>query len=198
MTSPLDERDALTGLLSWRAGMAVLPTSLEHNEQVALLFCEVDRLFTFDAELGHERSDTELRRIARDLERICALYPVYGFGGGAFFIILPEHSLEQARDVAERILASQPPLLVLHEGVRWVETLTLSIGFALFPTHALSAENLLRAADVALMKAKEGGRLPDGTSYSGRNRAVAWGDFLDEFPQQSAEFLNPEWLLPTP
>lgn len=196
MSNAPDERDALTGLISWQTAKAILQDSLEHNGQVALLYCDVDRISNFNAEFGHKRGDAELQRIARDLERICAPYPVCRLGGEEFLIILQEHSLEQAREVAEQILASQPPLLVLHDGVRLVETLSFSIGLALFPTHALSAENLLRAADIALLKAKRGGRLPDGAPYSGRNRALTWGEFLDEFPQESAQFLNPEWALP--
>jgi len=198
MSNTFDERDALTCLFSRQAAMGILHKSLEHNGQVALLFCDVDQLRYLNVEFGHERGDAELQRIARDLERTCAPYPVYRFGGDEFLVILPEHSLEQARQMAERILASQPPFVVLHDGVRPVETLSLSIGFALFPTHALSAEKLFWAADIALLKAKRGGRLPDGMPYSGRNRALTWGDFLDEFPHQSAEFLNSNWLLPAP
>ncbi len=192
----MNERDSLTGLPTSRAGLAFLDDSVEHNSQVALLLCDVDRLMYVNAEFGHLRGDEELRRIARDLERVCAPSPVFRFGGDEFVIVLPEQSLEGAREVAARILASQPPVEILATSVGRgtpIATLSFSIGIALFPTHALSAEKLLHAADIALLKAKDGGRLPDGTAYSGRNRAMAWGDFLDEFLDQSAQFLNSDF-----
>jgi len=194
MSSTSDERDPLTGVGSGRASQEVLHASIEHNRPVGLLLCDVDNLRYINAEFGPERADAELRRIARDLERICAPCPVFRLGGDEFLVILHERSPEQTRDLAQRILKSQPPLTVWHDGVRPVETLSLSIGFALFPTHALTAENLLRATDIALLKSKDGGRLPDGTPYVGRNHALTWGDFLDEFPEQSAEFLNPDFI----
>lgn len=184
-----------------RAALAVLNSAIEHNKQVALLLCDVDQFRYFNAESGHARGDEELRRIARDLERVCAPFPVFRFGSGEFIIVMPDQSLEAARALAARILASQPPLeFVLTSVGRGtpVQTLSFSIGIALFPTHALDAEKLLHATDVALLKAKgqggsRGGLLPDGTPYVPRNRAMTWGDFLDEFPQQSARFLNPDF-----
>ena len=138
------------------------------------------------------RGDEELCRIARDLERICAPYPVCRFGGDEFVIILHEVSLEAAREVADKILASQPPQQAPSGG--GTPFMSFSIGFALFPTHATNAENLLIVADMALFRAKESGRLPDGTAYTGRNRAMTWGDFLDESSDQSTRFSNPEFL----
>ncbi len=180
--------DALTGLGNLRAARSLLENLIESEQQFALLYCDVDLFKWVNEMLGHYRGDEELCRIARDLERICWPFPVFRTSGDEFLIVLPEHSSEQAREVAEQILASQRPFAVFIEG--YGESLTFSIGFALFPDHALDAEKLLQAADVALWKAKSGGRLSDGTPYVGRNRVMTWGDFLDEFPDQSARFLN--------
>ncbi len=101
--------------------------------------------------------------------------------------MLPDASLEMAREVAETIRASRKPIFVVPDK-KEIVTLTLSLGIAHFPTHASGAQNLLEAADLACFKAK-GGRLPDGTRY-GSNRVMAIGDFWDEFPDQSARFLK--------
>ena len=192
MSSSLENRDPLTGLFSRHTGHEILHNFIEHFNRVALLFCDVDRFKSFNDIFGHMRGDEELCRIARDLERICAPCPVCRFGGDEFVVVLHEVSLQQAREVANQILASQPPQLVPVGGED--SYMSFSIGIALHPTHATGAEHLLEAADIALMKAKDGGRLPDGTPYTGRNRAMTWGDFLDEFPHESARFLNPEFL----
>ena len=191
-----DERDPLTGIGSRRAGLAVLEGCVERDEPFALLFCDIDRFRHFNAAFGHARGDEELCRIARNLERICAPHPVFCFGGNEFLVVLQERSLEEARESAQQILSSHPPVTVPHEGSSPVQALTFSIGFALFPTHALDAEKLLHAADIALLKAKRGGRLPAGSPFAGRHRALTWGDFLDEFPAESARFLNPDFVCP--
>ncbi|BCM91045.1 diguanylate cyclase DosC [Abditibacteriota bacterium] len=196
MSSSYEKRDPLTGLFSRRTGHEILSNFVEHFSRVALLLCDVDRFKSLNECFGHMRGDEELCRIARDLERICAPYPVCRMGGDEFIIVLHEVSLQQARDVADKILASQPPQLVPAGGE--APFMSFSIGFALFPIQATSAEHLLHAADVALLKVKRGGRLPDGTPYTGRNRAMTWGDFLDEFPEQSARFLNPDFAATNP
>ncbi len=200
MTNP-PLRDSLTGLGSRHAFLQTLEGSLRFCGRVALLLCDVDRFKVWNDAFGHKRGDRELRRIARDLKQICAPFQVFRFGGDEFVIVLHEHSIEQAREVAAQILASQVPRVVLVNGAP-VEAMSFSIGFALFPDHALDAEKLLAAADVALMKLKgqggpRGPLLPDGTPLPRGNRALAWGDFLDEFPDQSAGFLNPDFLPPS-
>ena len=195
MNSSPENRDPLTGLISRQIGLATLDSFIEHFNRVALLFCDVDQFKSLNEMLGHMRGDEELCRIARDLERICAPYPVWRMGGDEFVVLLHEVSLQQVREVADKILASQPPQAAPSwSDVPFAPCMSFSIGIALYPTHATSAENLLHAADIALFKAKDGGRLPDGIPYTGRNRAMMWGDFLDEFPDQSARFLNPEFL----
>lgn len=189
-------RDPLTGLMSRQTGLEILSNFVERFDSVALLFCDVDHFYTINEMLGHIRGDEELCRIARDLERICAPSPVCRMGGDEFAIVLHEVSLQQAREVADKILAFQPPQMMPVAGQ--APFMSFSIGIARFPTHATNAENLLIMADKALMKAKEGGRLPDGTPYTARNRAMTWGDFLDESPHESARFLNPEFLATRP
>lgn len=193
-------RDSLTGLGSRHAFLQTLEGSLRFGGRVALLLCDVDRFKVWNDAFGHKRGDRELRRMARDLKQICAPSPIFRFGGDEFGVVLHEHSLERTREVAAQILASQPPRAILLSGTP-VETLSFSIGFALFPDHALDAEKLLQAADVSLMKLKgqggpRGPLFPDGTPIPRGNRALTWGDFLDEFPDQSAGFLNPGFVGP--
>lgn len=186
-------RDALTGLGNRKYGLEQLELAVENCAQVALLFIDVDRMKTFNCSLGHLPGDEAIIQIAREIEAESGANSVSSrFGGDEFVVILPENSLEQAREVAERIRAQREEVGVEIEGKK-VATLTLSIGIAHFPTHVSSAQHLLEAADLAMWKAKGqqgSSRLPDGTPYTGRNRVMAIGDFWDDFPEQSAAFLK--------
>ena len=78
-------------------------------------------------------------------------------GGEEFAILLPETSLEQARQVAERLrvqLAAER--LALEGGV--VLQFTVSIGIAFVQDSEESLGSLLARADRALYAAKRGGR----------------------------------------
>jgi diguanylate cyclase (GGDEF)-like protein len=48
-------------------------------------------------------------------------------------------------------------LQILHQG-KPLENITISLGASVFPEHGTTAEDLLRAADQALYKAKTDGR----------------------------------------
>ena len=168
--------------------------AVENCAQVALIFIDIDRLHPFNHQSGHSLGDKNINEIAREIETASGENTlVIRYGGDEFGVILPEVSLETAREIAEIIRLHRQAFFVEVNG-KSVETLTLSLGIAHFPTHASSAQNLLEAADLALLKAKgegkQGGRWPDGTHYTGRNRVIAIGDFLDDFPEQSARFLR--------
>lgn len=190
-----ENRDPLTGLATWKHVQGILPGILNGNGQVALIFVDVDHFKDYNEFFGALRGDEKLVEIGRGIQSSSgegAL--VFRFGGDEFGIILVEASLDDAREVAEGIRCSSDEVrLTLWDKTEY-RMLTLSLGIAHFPTHVSNAENLLRAADLALMKAKgqgkRGGRWSDGTPYTGRNRAMAIGDFRDDFPEQSAEFLK--------
>jgi len=184
--------DPLTGVLTIKWAREKLDFLVAHSSQVALIMIDVDRMKLLNDTYGHYRGDEELIRIAREIEKISGANTdalVCRFGGDEFLIVLNEASSETAHQIAEKIRASQKPIFIRSDE-KEIAALTLSIGIAHFPTHVSTSEGLMRAADLALIKAKDSGRLPDGTPYIGRNRVMAIGDFLDEFPEQSAKFLN--------
>lgn len=182
--------DALTGLANWKYVRGILPGILGHNGQVALILIDINRFKAFQDFHGREKGTAKLKEIARAIADCCGSETlVFRFGGDEFGAILYEASLEQARELAEEIRAQHTPVWV-EVGGKTVSTNTLSLGIAHFPTHVSSAEDLIVAADLALLKARQDGRLSDGTAYVGENRVMAIGDFVDEFPEQSAKFLN--------
>ena len=78
------------------------------------------------------------------------------FGGEEFFVILPRASLENTRRRAEALREGLKGLQLESSATR--PSVTISIGVACSPDHAETREQLVHAADVALYRAKAGGR----------------------------------------
>ena len=79
------------------------------------------------------------------------------YGGDEFVILLTETSLETARKRARQLRDGIKTLSIPYRG-QYLTPPTVSLGAALYPDHGSSADELLRAADDALYKAKARGR----------------------------------------
>ena len=79
------------------------------------------------------------------------------YGGEEFVLILPEASLDVTQKRAEEIRREVPQLQVVNRG-RSIASTTVSLGVAIFPDHGATWEDVLRAADDAMYKAKAAGR----------------------------------------
>ena len=79
------------------------------------------------------------------------------YGGEEFTLILPEASLEATRKRAEQLVDGVRHLHVVHRG-QLLGPLTVSVGVAAFPEQGATTDDLLRAADAALYRAKHAGR----------------------------------------
>lgn len=123
----------------------------------AVLCLDLDRFKPVNDIYGHAVGDQLLQKVAERLTSclrhtdLCART-----GGDEFVILLPlTNGPSRAHALADRLVAalSQPFDLGFVE-----VTISLSVGVALFPEDADTAEGLLRAADIALYRAKEAGR----------------------------------------
>lgn len=182
-------RDALTGIWNRQTGFAALEKAVEEKRNVGLIFCDVDHMSSLNCCLGHEAGDEILIEVARSIQTVTGTDAIVcRFARDGFVVICADISLAETKRLAERIRAHQQPVALGEEDKEKFVVLTLCLGVAHFPTHVQSAEALLWAADLALLKAKHGGRLPNGTVYTGRDRVMAIGDFLDTFSHESARF----------
>jgi diguanylate cyclase (GGDEF)-like protein/PAS domain S-box-containing protein len=127
------------------------------GSSVAVMFIDVDHFKTINDTLGHTAGDDLLLEMSRRL-RECVREDdtVARLGGDEFTIILAElREAEDAMFVAQKILeAVQEPLTLA--GMPLV--VTASIGISIYPTDGVDPESLLRNADSAMYRAKEGGR----------------------------------------
>jgi two-component system cell cycle response regulator len=125
---------------------------------LALLFLDLDGFKNVNDQHGHlcgsralvEAADV-IRRCARETDIVAR------FGGDEFAVVLPDTGAEGAVAVAERIrerINDHPFLAVDGLNIR----LTTSIGVAILPDVAASAEELVKAADTAMYKVKDSGK----------------------------------------
>lgn len=159
-------RDGLTGLFNRHFMEIALDRELRraarHNKPVAIMMLDIDHFKQFNDTYGHEAGDTVLRELGdallqavRNEDILCR------FGGEEFVAIFPELSLAAAMERAEYLRRMVSEIRVRSRGESLRE-ITLSIGVAVYPQHAETLEEIMRAADRALYEAK----------HLGRNRVV--------------------------
>lgn len=157
----LAHHDALTGLpnrtlMSDRMHQA-LAYARRDNAMMAVMFLDLDKFKPVNDTLGHEVGDQLLKETATRLQ---ACVPresdsVARIGGDEFLILLPRiQSRRDAEAVAERMLQTLgQPFQLGPDTV----SISASIGIALFPLHGQDQQMLIKNADMAMYRAKEGG-----------------------------------------
>jgi len=156
----LAHHDPLTQLPNRRKLSAHLEAALARagsRQRLALLFVDVDNFKSINDTLGHSFGDRVLQHIAQRLHAATRTTGLLARLGGDEFTVLLENvkSPDQVANHAAQLVATlQQPLVVDGR----VLTTSASVGASLYPDHAADAEGLLRAADVALFRAKELGR----------------------------------------
>ena len=157
----LAHHDPLTHLpnrrqLSVRLGTA-LAQAKAAGKRVALLFVDLDNFKSINDTLGHNFGDRVLQTIAGRLRKAAGEHALLARLGGDEFTVLLE-DVRSEDEVEERAAAL---VAALHQPLaidgRTIAT-SVSVGASIYPDHAEDAEALLRAADVALFRAKETGR----------------------------------------
>ncbi len=155
-------RDGLTELYNHRTFHALLKDEIFRTQrfqhQLSLLMLDIDYFKQVNDTYGHQAGDTILKGIsellvkqARSIDRVCR------YGGEEITLILPETVATLAMKIAERLRASVE-LQSFDIGDGKTIKISVSIGVATYPQQANSLEALVKAADLALYAAKQGGR----------------------------------------
>ena len=149
--------DALTGL----ANRQLFTDRLEHalirrpggGGPLVVLLCDLDDFTAINDSCGHGVGDQVLVEVGARLRSVLRAGDTAARLGGDEFAILLDGDLDQAAELAERIRqVLQPPVLVDDR----VVPVRASIALAQAVPGELSAEEVLRNADVALYLAKDG------------------------------------------
>ncbi|MCM0754453.1 EAL domain-containing protein [Desulfovibrio aminophilus] len=154
--------DPLTGLanrtlLLDRAGLALERLKRGRGRVAGLVFLDLDRFKIINDSLGHARGDLLLVEVGRRiLGCVRGMDLVARFGGDEFILLLEDlESPREAIQVAKRVRdAMRKPFLIDGHEI----TTSASLGLALADSDGVGAEELIRHANIAMYKAKEGGK----------------------------------------
>ena len=125
---------------------------------LGLIMLDLDHFKRFNDTYGHEAGDNLLHTLGKFLgERVRREDVACRYGGEEFVLILAEASQEIVRQRAEDIRREFPKLPVVHRG-QVLESVTVSVGVAMFPEHGATGRDVPRAADDAMYRAKAQGR----------------------------------------
>ncbi len=127
-----------------------------YDDPLALILADVDHFKQLNDAHGHQVGDEVLRALAGAMrEAVRETDFLARYGGEEFAVLLPKTQLAGALTVAERITAGLRGLRLAPAGLK----VTASFGVSSFPGRAVnSAEQLVKAADDALYRAKREGR----------------------------------------
>jgi diguanylate cyclase (GGDEF)-like protein len=177
----LATHDPLTGLpnrtLILDRVEQMLARSRRSQTPVAALFVDLDNFKSINDTLGHGAGDELLQAVAARLDGVVRATDALGrLGGDEFVVVTEELSLEVGPElIAERLLeALKPPFKLGGEKATRV-TVTASIGIA--AGDHVSAEELLRDADIAMYRAK----------WDGKNRHVVFETGMQGMVQNRME-----------
>jgi diguanylate cyclase (GGDEF)-like protein len=153
--------DALTGLFNRRYFQQALEREMSRADRgsnsIALLLLDIDHFKFLNDNYGHALGDTVLKKIADVLQGTLRKGDVLArYGGEEFVVLLPQATYEGAQEFAQRIWKAVGTARI-HPG-GGSHRVTASVGWALLPDDADTAESLVENADRALYFAKETGR----------------------------------------
>src|SRR5437588_5593943 len=129
------------------------------SQPFALLMVDIDHFKQLNDRYGHHAGDQVLRDVSSILVRdMREVDTVARYGGEEFVIILPETSQPGALFVAQRLRKAVEQSRFFAGSPQAVESLTISIGIAIFDQDASFKRDLIENADAALYAAKKQGR----------------------------------------
>ena len=153
-------RDPLTGLPNRTLLLETIAVTIQrarvHKKQFSMVFIDLDRFKNVNDSLGHALGDKFLARIARVLERVVGDKGTVARLGGDEFVILADEiqTPGQAADFVDNLLLQLNTPMQLNEHTIHPAA---SVGISIYPDDGMTAEDLIRHADIAMYSAKAAG-----------------------------------------
>jgi len=163
--------DELTGLPNRRLFMRSLGAEIARakrtGEAFGVVMLDLDDFKRVNDRFGHDAGDRALKVFADILRSAMRETDVAArIGGEEFACLLPSSDVAGAHGLAERVRSDLADCVIaLPDGREF--SLTASLGIAAYP-EAKTAEGLLRAADLALYRAKSEGKNRVASNGGGR------------------------------
>lgn len=173
--------DPLTGIGNRRRFEERLLTewkrAVRARSYLSLVMIDIDHFKAFNDAYGHQQGDVCLRKVATTLVDALprAGDAVARYGGEEFAVILPLTDRAGAVKVAESLRQRIEALAVPHKASSVSRVVTISCGVATFiPAIDIEAGELLRLADEALYRAKQGGRNQTRAEHGPPRSSSSW------------------------
>src|SRR5215211_6308945 len=179
--------DSLTGLSNRSRFLDRTQEALnDAGGLVALLYIDLDDFKTINDSLGHAAGDALLRVIGRRLRHTVRPSDTAArLGGDEFAVLLREvGSVREVEQAAARIRSALRPPIALGDHTLSVE---FTIGIATAAPGTARADELIRNADVAMYRAKHGGKAGFGVFEPGMEVDVQRRHRLKEDLQRAVE-----------
>ena len=145
--------------------------STRAGRSFALVLMDLDRFKFVNDFYGHLEGDLVLQRVGQILETNCRRSDVVArYGGDEFVILMPETTMEHARQLASKLRGwvSADPLL--RE-----KNISASFGIACYPLHGSSPQELIQVADASMYLSKhQGGNAVSTADHFDPNEAKKW------------------------
>lgn len=149
--------DTLTEVLNRRTGLLLFTRQLQmskrNNSKLSVCYLDVDDLKKINDTYGHQEGDEVLKIISRFLKEITREVDIIcRLGGDEFLLILPQCSINQTKDIWERIAKK---IVVFNTRQVKPYSINLSHGFAEYdPAEEKSVDQLIAIADREMYKTK--------------------------------------------
>lgn len=153
--------DPLTGLANRIQFESQLKKSIDsakrRNEQIALLFIDLDKFKEVNDTYGHTIGDMMLKSVTKRLGDSLRADDFLSRIGGDEFVIIAGNidGIDSVLSIASKLSNVIRDPIVIDGKVFFM---TLSIGIAIYPEHGMTAEDLIKHADAAMYEVKENGR----------------------------------------
>lgn len=150
--------DALTGLYNHRYFAEKLQKAITSchccgNKELCIIMLDVDKFKSYNDSYGHPAGDHVLKTIGNVLTQMARPKDLVArYGGEEFAFILPDTSLTEGIDLAEKVRQA------IENTTFPFRPVTASMGIANYPIHTSDPQDLLKLADKALYNAKSNGR----------------------------------------
>ena len=169
------QQDPLTGLANrslFNEQLEDYVAAAKSYNGVALILVDLDRFKNVNDVHGHLAGDTVIRETAKRLLAIAGAQAIVArLGGDEFAIIQPGIQFtNQAADTGHRVVVEMTKPIAIDETTSVL--IGASVGIALSPNHATSAEMLFSRADIALYHSKNTGRNVSNMFRNGLNELM--------------------------
>lgn len=154
--------DGLTGLNNRRCLYELAEkeflASKANASSLSVIMLDIDFFKQFNDTYGHDVGDEVLKNVASNIKKLLKEQYIAGrYGGEEFVIILPNTDLGQAVISAENLRLTIENMKINIKNKKQINC-TISLGVATINENFNNIDDLIKAADIMLYKAKENGR----------------------------------------